>query len=234
MRIDAIILARGGSKGIPKKNIINFCGKPLVFWTIKQCLASKKISNVWVSSDSDEILEISKNYGAQVIKRPHKISGDTDSSESAWIHAINFIESESVNRKIKIDYVVAPQVTSPIREAVDFDDSIEQIINDNSDSLLSVTSIEDFFIWKKLDGKNPESVNYNYKDRKPRQQIDKRYVENGSFYIFKPFVLKENNNRLGGAISFFIMDKHKMFQIDDVEDIKLSSLIMKGFELDYL
>ena len=99
---------------------------------------------------------------------------------------------------------------------------------------MSVTSIEDFFIWKKLDGKNPESVNYNYKDRKPRQQIDKRYVENGSFYIFKPFVLKENNNRLGGAISFFIMDKHKMFQIDDVEDIKLSSLIMKGFELDYL
>ena len=141
MRIEAIILARGGSKGIPKKNIINFCGKPLVFWTIKQCLATKKISNVWVSSDSDEILEICKEYGAKVIKRPAKISGDTDSSESAWNHAINFIESESENRNIKIDYVVAPQVTSPLREVADFDDSIEQIINDNSDSLFSVTSI---------------------------------------------------------------------------------------------
>ena len=120
VRVDAVILARGGAKGIPKKNIIDFCGKPLIAWTIIQCLASKQVSNVWVSSDSDEILDISKKFGANIIKRPDKISGDNEPSESAWMHAINHIES-----KIKydnIDYIVAPQVTSPLRRAKDFDD----------------------------------------------------------------------------------------------------------------
>jgi CMP-N,N'-diacetyllegionaminic acid synthase len=232
MRIDAIILARGGSRGIPKKNIINFCGKPLVAWTIMQCLASKKISDVWVSSDSDEILEISKEYGANIIKRPDEISGDTESSESAWLHAVNYIESEV--GCTNIDYVLAPQVTSPLREVKDFDNSIDQIINDGSDSLLSVAEVNDFFMWKRSGGENPESINYNYKNRKPRQQIETKYLENGSFYIFKPYLLKDKNNRLGGEISLFVMDKHKMFQIDNYEDIELSSVIMKEFKLNYL
>ncbi len=232
VRIDAVILARGGSKGIPKKNIIDFCGKPLIAWTIIQCLASKQVSNVWVSSDSDEILDISKKFGANIIKRPDKISGDNEPSESAWMHAINHIES-----KIKydnIDYIVAPQVTSPLRRAKDFDDAIEQIVSDDSDSLLSVAEVEDFFMWEKFEKKNPKSINYDYKNRKLRQQIGKKYLENGSFYIFKPYLLKQTNNRLGGKVSLFIMDRYKMFQIDNYEDIKLSSVIMKGFKLNCL
>ena len=92
MKITSIILARGGSKGLPNKNILNFCGKPLITWTIKNCLDSG-IKSVWVSSDSEEILEISRNSGAQVLKRPNSISNDNSTSEEAWLHAINHIES---------------------------------------------------------------------------------------------------------------------------------------------
>jgi N-acylneuraminate cytidylyltransferase len=222
----AIIPARGGSKGIPNKNIIDFCGKPLIAWTIQQCLSSKYISGVWVSSDSRDILNISEKYGAKTIERPKNISGDLVSSESAWKHAIEIIQK--VNN---VDLVFAPQVTSPLREVKDIDNAIEKMIKSNADSLLSTVEIEDFFIWKKMKDKTPKSVNYNYKDRKPRQKIEKKYLENGSFYIFKPKLLKDNN-RLGGKVLLYKMDKYKMFQIDNYEDIKLSSIIMKGFGLD--
>ena len=116
--------------------------------------------------------------------------------------------------------------------SIDFSNAIKQILIEDSDSLLSVVEIEDFFIWKES-GKNiPESVNYDYSCRKPRQQIENRFLENGSFYIFKPQLLKDKNNRIGGKISLFKMDRFKMFQIDNYEDIKLSSVIMSGFGLD--
>jgi len=230
MRISSIILARGGSKGIPKKNLIDFCGKPLLAWTILQSLATDEVSDVWVSSDSQEILDVAVQYGANPIKRPDDISGDTESSESAWLHAIDFIES--LENSDDVDYVLAPQVTSPLRGRLDFSESIKQLLVDKSDTLLSVAEIEDFFIWKKDAENNPESVNYNYHDRKPRQQIENRYLENGSFYIFSPSFLRENINRLGGKISLYVMDRYKMFQIDNQEDVELSSVIMKGYGLD--
>ena len=221
----AIIPARGGSKGIPNKNIIDFCGKPLIAWTILQCLSSKYITDVWVSSDSQEILDISEKYGAKGIHRPADISGDFASSESAWSHALDVL---TINNDI--DLVFAPQVTSPIRETKDIDNAIEQIIKSNADSLLSVVEIEDFFIWQEKENGNPNSENYDYKNRKPRQEIEKKYLENGSFYIFKPTLMKKKN-RLGGKVLLFKMDKHKMFQIDTTEDIMLSKIIMNGYGL---
>ena len=230
MRVSSIILARGGSKGIPKKNLLNFCGKPLLAWTVLQSLAADKVSDTWVSSDSQEILDIADQYGANSIKRPPEISGDTISSESAWLHAIEFIENQQ--KSVPIDYVLAPQVTSPLREATDFSNAITQIIVEKSDTLLSVGEIEDFFIWAKNEGENPVSVNYDYKKRKLRQQIENRYLENGSFYIFSPQFLKVNNNRLGGQMSLYEMERYKIFQIDNIEDVELTSVIMKGYRLD--
>ena len=86
MNVVAVILARGGSKGIPKKNIIDFCGKPLIEWTIKHCFEGG-VTSVWVSSDSFEILNISKNCGANTILRPDDLSHDISTSESSWLHA---------------------------------------------------------------------------------------------------------------------------------------------------
>jgi N-acylneuraminate cytidylyltransferase len=225
--IVAIIPARGGSKGIPNKNIIDFCGKPLIAWTIEQCLSSKHISDVWVTSDSQEILDIAGKYGAKTISRPNNISGDLASSEAAWMHAIEIIQRDS-----NIDLVFAPQVTSPLRETKDIDGAIEQMLSSDADSLLSTVEIEDFFIWRQKLESGPESINYDYMDRKPRQEIEKKYLENGSFYIFKPKILKDTNNRLGGRVLLHKMEKYKMFQIDNDEDIELSAVIMKGFGLD--
>ena len=88
----AIILARGGSKGIPKKNIIDFCGKPLLAWSIIQAINVKEISKVWVSSDNDEFLKIARKYGAGTIKRPKHIATSTSSPVLGWLHAIQHIE----------------------------------------------------------------------------------------------------------------------------------------------
>ena len=121
--IVAIIPARGGSKGIPKKNIIDFCGKPLIAWSIQNAIQSELVQDVHVSSDSDEILEVSKAYGAKVIKRPSELALDTTPSELALIHALEHIEPLHKN----VDLIVFLQVTSPLRLAEDIDTSIRML-----------------------------------------------------------------------------------------------------------
>jgi CMP-N,N'-diacetyllegionaminic acid synthase len=231
MRVSAIIIARGGSKGLPNKNILDFCGHPLLSWTIRQAQAARHVSDIWISSDSMEILEIGEKYGAIPILRPSEISGDSASSESAWLHAMDVIESEG-SGSAPIDYVLAPQVTSPLREPTDFSNAIDLIVKEQSDSLLSVVEVEDFFVWARNTTGDIESINYNYLDRKPRQQIEKRYLENGSFYLFKPSLLRKKKNRLGGRISIYVMERFKMFQIDARDDIELCSIMMSGYGLD--
>jgi CMP-N,N'-diacetyllegionaminic acid synthase len=115
MIVDTIVLARGGSKGIPRKNIIDFCGKPLLAWTIEQCIASKFVLDVWVSSDSYEILEVAESYNAKTLLRPDDISNDYSTSEAAWLHAVDHIEKN--NRSI--DLVLAPQAYPPDGWATD-------------------------------------------------------------------------------------------------------------------
>jgi len=231
MRVSAIIIARGGSKGIPNKNIMDFCGHPLLAWTVTQALAAPLVSDVWISSDSMDILSIGEKYGARPIVRPEEISGDKATSESAWLHALGVIESE---QKISTDYVLAPQVTSPLREPDDFTRAIKLMVDQQADSLLSVAEVEDFFIWKKNKDGEIQSVNYDYHDRKPRQQIENRYLENGSFYLFKPDLIRQTKNRLGGRIAICVMERYKMFQIDTYDDIKLCSVMMSGYGLDKL
>jgi CMP-N,N'-diacetyllegionaminic acid synthase len=225
MNIVAIILARGGSKGIPKKNIINFCGKPLINWSINQAKNSKYISSVWVSSDSDEILKIVKKENVGIIKRPKKISTDKSSSEIGWIHAINEIEKNQ-----KIDLVVGLQTTSPIRESEDLDKAIRKFKKNNADTMFSCSKLDDFFIWEKKKSKY-SSLNYDYKNRKRRQDVKKQYLENGSFYIFKPEIIKKIKNRLGGKIEIIEQEFWKSFEIDFIENLKFSEIIMKNYLL---
>ena len=157
MNIVAIILARGGSKGIPKKNIINFCGKPLVSWSIKQAKNTKNISSVWVSSDSQEILNIAKKEKVGIIKRPKIISGDKSSSELGWIHAINEIEKNQ-----KVDLVIALQTTSPIRESKDLEKAIKKFRKTNADSMFSCSRLDDFFVWEKKNTKYQRILLFRY------------------------------------------------------------------------
>ena len=185
-----------------------------------------KINSVWVSSDSREILDIANNYGVKTIKRPSEYANDSASSESAWLHAYNHIRKIG---KRNIDAIVTPQVTSPIRESSDFDNAIDIFQTQNFDSLFSCFIPEIKFFWEIKNGLI-DSSNYEYKNRPRRQDIkSKQYFENGSFYIFKPNILTEYNNRLGGKIGYYSMPEWKSFEIDSVSDLKLCKIIMKSF-----
>jgi N-acylneuraminate cytidylyltransferase len=223
----AIIPARAGSKGIPAKNLVSVCGHPLIAWSIAQARAAAGVDSVWVSSDGDEILAVAEKYGARPIRRPLDISGDTATSESAWLHALDAIES----RGVQVDWIVGMQATSPIREPSDIADALRKVKHDKLDSLLTVVEVEDFFMWRAGEA-GPESVNYDYRTRKRRQAIEKRYLENGSFYVFSPRILRGEDNRLGGKIGMHVMDRHKMFQIDNAGDVALCEAIMRGYGLD--
>jgi len=221
----AVLAARGGSKGIPGKNLIDVCGKPLLVWSIEQAKSAQGVDLVIVSSDSDEILQVAESAGAHGIRRPADISGDAASSETAWVHALDLAEE----RHGKADRVVALQATSPIREAGDIADALHMFSEQGFDSLLTVCEVEDFFVWRRSGTAGAESVNYDWRDRRRRQEIEPRYLENGSFYIFTPELLRSSGNRLGGKIGLFTMTREKMFQIDQPADVALCAAIMRGY-----
>ena len=221
----AVIAARGGSKGIPHKNLLELCGKPLIAWSVLQAAGAPGVTEVAVSSDSEAILEAAERCGAVGVMRPADISGDTASSESAWLHALDARE-RAVGA---FDRVVALQATSPIRESADIEGALAQFERDRLDSLLAVCEVEDFFNWKIGADGCGESVNYDWRNRRRRQDIEKRYLENGSFYVFPPRLLRDTGNRLGGRIGLYLMERHKMFQIDRPEDIALCKAILTGY-----
>ena len=223
-QIPCIILARGGSKGLHRKNLTNICGKPLLQWTIEQALAAKNVSSVWVSSDSDEILDLSHSLGVRTIFRPSKFSDDTSTSESAWIHAIDYLNEK---KEDNIDIILAPQCTSPVRETTDFDQSIEYFFHEKYDSLFSASLATDFNLWRYDNKKELYSYTYDYLNRGRRQEKPKQIVENGSFYIFKSDLIKNYKNRLGGKIGVHIMEFWKSFQIDEPEDLVFCENLMK-------
>ncbi len=220
--IHAIILARGGSKGIPNKNLVKINNKPLLYWSILQSRLSKNINHTWVSSDDSKILKVARKFGSKTILRPKKYASDLASSESAWKHAIQYIESE----KIKIDIVVGIQPTSPLRDKDDFDKALKVFKLNKLHSLFSANRTNDTNIWTLKKGKL--KANYNYEKRKMRQEIEEKYLENGSFYIFDKKKFLHYNCRLFGKIGFYLMKKNNSFQIDDFEDLKLIKKIFNN------
>ena len=226
MNIACIIPARGGSKGIPGKNIKALAGKPLICWSIEQALGSKLINRgVYVSSDSQDILAVSEQAGAVAIKRPDELSSDSASSESALVHAIDTIRAQG-----DVDLIVFLQCTSPIRKRDDIDNAIRKLQQEQADSLLSVLMIKDYFVWQNSEDSDlgASSVNFDYQNRKRRQDLPTQYLENGSIYVFKPEVLEQYNNRLGGKIALYPMEKYCSQQIDDDAEFMLCDAILRG------
>lgn len=215
----SVILARGGSKGIKNKNLLLINSKPLIYWSIKNSIESKMIDKTWVSSDSKEILEYSLSVGASIINRPSKFSSDRSSSEIAWLHAAKKIKNDAST-------IVGIQPTSPIRDSADFDMALKKFFKNKYDSLFTALKVKDFFIWEK---KNTGiKANYNYKKRPRRQNINDKFLENGSFYIFNINKFLECKCRLFGNIGIFEMEKMKSFQIDDLEDVEIVERLLKN------
>jgi len=220
-----IIPARGGSKGIPRKNVQAIAGKPLIAYTIEQAKCSNAITRVVVSTDDDEIASVSHSYGAEVLHRPAEIAGDKASSESALLHALDHLKQQEGYGP---DLVVFLQATSPLRQPNDIDNAVDTLLRENADSLFSARPVEGF-IWeeRKQDGACTP-INYDPTDRPTRQALASEYLEeNGSIYVFKPWVLREYNSRLGGKIAVYVMHELDSFQVDVPEDLGLMEQLIR-------
>jgi len=193
MKIIAIIPARGGSKGIPQKNIRLLAGKPLVAYTIEHALRARQVNRTIVSTDDAEIAKVARQYGAEVVIRPPELATDTASSEPVLLHVLSFLEQ---TEGYLPSLIVLLQPTSPLRQPDDIDNAIDTLNAAGADSL-------------------------DYRHRPRRQDFTPEYVENGSIYMTKTEILKQCENCLGGRIAFYEMSPLDSFQIDTEEDFLL-------------
>lgn len=211
MKIAAFIPARGGSKGIPRKNILPFLGFPLINYSIEYAKTCDFVNDIYVSTDDREIAKISTSSGAHVINRPKNISTDTATTESAIQHFLDTID-------IKPEIIILLQATSPLRPAGSLTKAINTFIQGEYDSLLSLTPTHQFF-WK-VNG-DIASPEYDYMNRPRRQDFhpsDIPYDENGSLYIFTRKHFEKTGNRLGGKIGYISFPEKYGYQIDSMDD----------------
>ncbi len=214
----AIIPARGGSKGIPNKNLQTVGGVTLLARTISACLKSESIATVYVSTDSDDIAAVALNNGAQVIRRPADISGDTASSESALLHSLNEIVKTSSLPK----NVLFAQCTSPFITHTDID-GILDLLKDH-DSALTVTH-NHAFIWRRDNTGNAIGINHDSAIRLPRQQLDPEYKETGALYAMNIDQFRKCGHRFFGRIGMYEVPADRSMEIDEPEDLRLANTL---------
>ncbi len=218
-----IIPARGGSKGIPRKNIRRIAGKPLLGYSIEHAWQAPAVTRVVVSTDDREIATVATGSGAEVIWRPAEISGDTASSESALLHAMQHLgDRETYDPEL----VVFLQATSPLRRSNDVQEAIDTLRREQADSLFSACAVHGFIWRRQTDGLS--SFTYDYRHRPRRQDHSEDLMENGSIYVFKPWVLRQLNNRLGGKIAVYCMSPICSFQVDEPGDLELMELLLNN------
>lgn len=218
-RFLGIIPARGGSKGIPGKNIKDLMGKPLIAWTIGQALDSQYLERTIVSTDSDEIAEIAEKYGAEVpFKRPDHLSEDTTPTWPVLQHALKYFEDDL---KLSFDAIVLLQATSPLREQNDIDGCVETFLKNDCEAVISVCeSLENpYFNLMEL---NSKGYLENSKMLAPiptrRQDAPPVYVINGSVYIFSRQAVWKKAQADVKKILPYVMPRSKSLDIDTKED----------------
>ena len=220
----AIIPARGGSRGIPGKNLIDFCGRPLLAWTVVQALAAKTVEEVYVSSDSDDILEVAREAGATPLRRPDQLATGSSSSEQALAHALDVIEEQAGSVP---GTVVFLQATSPLRRPGDIDAAVERFESTGADSLFSMSVLDDFTVWRMEDGRL-KGFTFDPWRRGMRQDRAPMYLENGSIYIFKSSVLRHYGNRIGRRLEMYEMEPWQSHEIDGPDDAELCAYYFKN------
>lgn len=217
MKVIAIIPARGGSKGIPRKNLVNFSGKPLMQWSIDAALKSKYITDVVVSSDDDEILNLAQlNEEVIVIKRPKELAQDNSKTAPVLTHVLESL------KEVKFDYLILLQPTSPLRTAKDIDLAFEKLLNSEATSLISVCELEHHpFKSFKVDEKGYlQGVINNDYPFYPRQSLPKAYRANGAIYIIKVNNFIKDKRLLTNKAAYFEMSIDASLDIDTIKDLR--------------
>lgn len=221
-KVLAIIPARSGSKGIPNKNIIDLCGKPLVNWTVEAASKSNFIDDVAISSNSKKIISIAEEAGTSIsIERPESISTDEASSIDVISHALDLYDS--------YEWIVLLQPTSPLRNEIHIDQCFSLLNESGAQSAVSVCESKS----------KPNQFFYTSEDKKlkpllgwdnlylPRQNLTKYYELNGAIYIFKSKVFKEEKKLINEDTFQYIMDHNVSVDIDILDDLNMAQNILK-------
>lgn len=216
-RTVAVIPARGGSKGIPRKNLQMLGGKPLIVWTIEQALAVDGL-HVVVSTEDAEIAEVSRAAGAEVIERPDELAQDTTPTEPVVEHVIDVL----TKRGERPDAVMLLQATSPIRLEGTLARALEQFETSHVDSIVGVVPCPPF-LWASEGGR--AVPHWDFEHRRRRQDMTEaelRYRETGSVYVTATEIYTEHHNRLGGRMGLLVMDDVEGIDIDTLTDFDLA------------
>jgi CMP-N,N'-diacetyllegionaminic acid synthase len=224
----ALVPARGGSKRLPGKNIIDFYGKPLIAWTIEAALLSKYVDRVVVSTEDKEIAEISKEYGAEVpFIRPSILASDRASTIDVVIHAITTLSKF----KDEYEYIILLQPTSPLRSFEDINNSVELLTTTNSEAVISVCETEHSPLWCNTlpESKSLERFLDKKLINKRSQELDIFYRLNGSIYLCRTDrIVKENTFFIEDKIIAYIMAQESSVDIDTTLDLMYASAVMKN------
>jgi CMP-N-acetylneuraminic acid synthetase len=219
----AIIPARGGSKGLPRKNIRLLAGTPLIGWTIQAARQARQITRVVVSTDDADIARVAKQFGAEVVHRPAEISGDTASSESALLHALHHLQETEGYQPELLAFL---QCTSPFTSADDIDAAISALVNQHADSAFSAARFF-HFIWRTSE-QGATGVNHDQRFRQRRQERAPEYLENGAIYVMRTQGLLSAKHRFFGKTVIHEMDARKSLEIDDLNDFAMAEAILRN------
>ncbi len=221
----AIITARGGSKGLPGKNIRLMNGKPLIAYTIEAALRAKNVGRVIVSTDDKDIADVSKNFGAEIpFMRPAELATDTAGSIDVFRYTFERLEREE---GIRIDNFLALQPTNPLRTAQHIDEAINLFYEKKANAVVGYCREAHPVFWHKHineDGKVTDIFEENYYNIS-RQEIKTSYYPNGSIFILnKEYVLKNDDFSLDCYA--YVMDRKFSVDIDTIEDFKYAEFLM--------
>lgn len=228
-RVLAIIPARGGSKGLPGKNIRELCGKPLIAWSVEQGLACEYVDAVLVSTDSAEIAAIAARHGARApFLRPAALAADTASSMDVLFHALDYLAGGGE----LFDYVVLLEPTSPLRDVADIVGALELLVNDgHAESVVGVVKVEaahPSFLYVVQDGLlRPMSGSQPTGLRRQDIREDYYYLE-GSIYASSVASLRKYKSFYHAATAPWIIDRYKAVEIDELCDFIAAEALMKA------
>jgi YrbI family 3-deoxy-D-manno-octulosonate 8-phosphate phosphatase len=222
-KVVAIIPARGGSKGIPRKNVRLLNGKPLLAYTIEQATQSSFVTRAIVSTDDNEIASVAQRYGAEVVHRPAEISGDDASSESALLHALDWLEQVE---GYEPELTVFLQCTAPLTLSQDIDGTVEVLLKEEADTALAVTPFH-YFLWERGPNGNAVGVNHKKQVRLLRQCQEPQYLEAGAVYVMRTKQFKSVKHRFFGKTALYVMPSERRLEIDEPVDFRVAEILLR-------
>lgn len=221
----AIIPARGGSKGLPRKNFVMLAGRPLIAWTVAAAREARLVDRVIVSTDDAEIAKIAQAHGAEVTVRPAEISDDTSTSESALLHVLEHLrEAENYHP----DDLVFLQCTSPLTLPEDIEGTLATMREAKADSALTVTEFH-HFIWQQNAATGAaDGVNHDKRTRPRRQDREAQWLETGAVYAMRTAGFLESRHRFFGKTVFHAVPRERAWEIDGAEDLPIAEMFLRA------